>query len=224
MFDQPVRVLLSDDHPSILDALTQRLAHEPDVQVVGAAGSVGETLAQEALLRPDLVVLNLVYDHEVRGIELLRTLRARRAGLRLLVFSGQDERVHAEHALRAGAAGYVMKNAPLDEVCTALRRMVRGEVYTSDVVARSLVRSLVHGGGGDPTAFALRRLTPQERAVLAMVGRGMDTGAMAQALGISRKTAQTHRRRVQRKMGFAQPSQLVHFATLMGSGAPGDAK
>jgi len=219
-----VRVLLSDDHPGILDALTRCLADDPAVEVVGTAGTVEDTLAQEALLRPDAVVLNLVYDHEVRGIDLLRSLRARRPALRLLVFSGQDERVHAEHALRAGAAGFVMKNAPLAEVGTALHRVLRGEVYTSDVVARSLVRSLVHGSSGDPTAFALRRLTPQERTVLAMVGRGMDTEAMARTLGISRKTAQTHRRRVQRKMGFTHPGQLVHFATLMASGAPSDAR
>lgn len=216
----PIRVLLSDDHPAILDALAAVLHTDPALDVVGTASTAKATLDADERLQPDVAIVDLTYQHEPQGFDLVRTLHQRRPSRRVLVFTMHNELLHAATVLKLGAAGYVMKSAPVRTVKEAVHRVVQGEVVTSADVARSILRNLVPGAEGDQTASALRRLSPQERLVFGCLGEGLSTDRIAERLGIGRKTAQTHRRRVQQKLGFSDAAELGRFAVLVATGSP----
>ena len=204
-----IRVLLVDDHAVVREGLRAFLELQDGIEVVGDAADGREGVAAAERLRPDVVLMDLVMP-ELDGLSALRALRKRAPEARTIVltsFLGDDKLLPA---LRAGAAGYVLKNAPPSEVVRAVRAAHAGEAVLDPVVAGRLLEALSRDE--EP----LDRLTPREREVLVLLGRGLSNKRIAQDLRLSEKTVKTHVGHVLAKLGVADRTQAAVVAVRAG--------
>ncbi len=208
MTSSTVRVLLVDDHPIVRYGFARLLAAEPDIVVCGEA--VDARAAIEALANaPDVAVVDISLGAG-SGIDLIRDLKDRLASLHVLVVSMHDELLYAERALRAGAAGYVMKHEATDKIVRAIRTVASGGTFVSEPVSTRLVQRVTTGGAshGSP----LEGLTDRELHVLQLLGRGLGTREIAEQLHVSIKTIESYRARLKDKMKLRSGTELVRFA------------
>ena len=157
----------------------------------------------------DLVVLDLALgDRE--GLEVLKRIKSGKGDCPVLVLSMFDEKVYAERCLRAGASGYVMKEDGAELLLEAIRTILRGEVFVSQVVKERMVRGLARSGGS--AGRTVRDLSDRELQVFRLLGEGLSTREVAERLSLSVKTIESHRARIKEKLGIESASQLVHRA------------
>jgi DNA-binding NarL/FixJ family response regulator len=212
----PVHALLIvDDHPVVRMGLAQLLADEPGLEVVGEAGEPSAALAALRAQRTDLVLLDLSLKTGT-GIDLLRQIRGEFPQTRVLVVSVHDEGVFGERAIRAGANGYVMKDAPYPDLLAAVRKAAKGELAVSDALAAILRASAVQGAR-QGLASPLAGLSDRELEVFDLIGRGLDTRNIAAALKISVKTVETHQQNLKHKLGATSAHHLRRLAFLWSS-------
>jgi len=204
------RVLVVDDHPVVRQGLRLLIDHEPDLEVCAEAETAADALRAVAAHKPDVAVVDLSLKG-ASGLELIKDIRVRHADLPVLVLSMSDESVYAERVLRAGATGYLMKEAATDEVLTALRRVLDGGIYLSEAMASRLLVQLVRGvpaDGGSP----VDRLSDRELEVFGLIGRGLGTGEIARRLHLSPKTIETYRAHIKQKLNLADATELLQHA------------
>jgi NarL family two-component system response regulator LiaR len=206
---EAIRVLVVDDHAVVREGLRAFLDLQDGIDVVGEASDGHEAIAAAEDLRPDVVLMDLVMPR-LDGLAAMRALRERVPGARVIVLTSflDDEKVLP--ALRAGAAGYLLKNAAPQELARAIRAASAGEVLLDPVVAARLVDTLA--GGGEP----LDRLTPREREVLELIGRAFPNKLIARELGLSEKTVKTHVGHVLAKLGVTDRTQAAVVAVRAG--------
>ena len=207
------KIFVIDDHPIIQQGLAQLFGAETNLQLCGGFVGVKEALENVRKVQPDLVVLDLYLDG-LKGLELIKDLRAFFPDLPVLVFSMHDELVYAERALRAGARGYVMKMAPAAQILDAVYRLLRGEVYVSEAMTKRAVTYLF----ATPTASDLageglvETLSDRELQVLRQIGQGKNTRTVAEELHISIKTVHTHRMHLREKLRLPDSQSVLRFA------------
>ncbi len=199
------KVLIVDDHPIVRQGLRSMIDAERDLRIVGEAENEKEARAAIRSLEPDVVVVDLSLEHG-DGINLVRDAHAHHPDIALLVLSMHDESIYAERLLAVGASGYLMKKAAADQLITALRCVLAGETYLSDGVKRAL-RERKRISADDPS-----KLTARELQVLGMIGRGVGSREIAQALSLSVKTIESHRLSIKRKLNLTTNAQLVQYA------------
>lgn len=211
----PVRVLIVDDHPVVRQGLRAFLGSLPDVDLAGEAADADAAVAQAERLRPDVVLLDLVMPGR-DGIAVLAELRARVPESRVVVLTsfGRDEQVVA--AVRAGAAGYLLKDTDPRALAAAVRAAGRGEAVLSPAAAGPLMRRVAAG----PEGAGAGGLTPRERQVLVLLASGRTNAQIAAELVISPKTVKTHVSSVLRKLGVADRTQAALHAVRAGLAAP----
>ena len=207
----PIRVLVVDDHAVVREGLRAFLELQDGIEVVGEAADGQEALEEAARLRPHVVLMDLVMPR-LDGLGAMRTLRESARDVRVIVLTSFLDDDKLLPALRAGAAGYLLKNAQPQEVARAVRAAHAGETLLDPVVASRLVDTLAAEGGQEP----LDRLTPREREVLVLVGRGFPNKRIAQALGLSEKTVKTHVGHVLAKLGVSDRTQAAVLAVRAG--------
>jgi len=214
---ETIRVLVVDDHAVVRRGLFAFLEGEPDIEVVGDAASGDEALETLELLdtegrRPHVVLMDLQME-PVDGIESTRRIRKRYDDLEVVALTsfGEVERVHA--ALEAGASGYLLKDADVDEVAVAVRAAHRGELQLDAAVARRLMGSLRPAASGDGAGT----LTARELDVLRLLGEGYANKAIAAELGITERTTRTHVSSILAKLGLSSRTQAALWATREGS-------
>lgn len=208
-----LQVYLIDDHPVVREGFARALTDEPDMNVVGQAGTAGDALRETAQLKPDVVLVDLnIPDRD--GIELIGALRAQLPNAKLLVLSCYDDEFRVAEALRAGAQGYLVKTSKLEEVVDGIRRIAVGGAPLSPRIAGAVVRAMRkpagEGSGG------LDALTPRERQVLRLLAAGVSTRETAARLTISPKTVETHRVRIYAKLGCKSAVELTRIAVRTG--------
>ena len=203
-------VLLVDDHPIVRQGLQQMIDREPDLTVCGEAEEARSALQAIAVLKPDIVVMDISLNGP-SGIEILRTVRQTDAKLRVLVLSMHDETVYAERALRAGANGYIMKHEAAEKVLLAMRRILNHEVYVSDHISEKMLRQYV-GRTAGMMHSPIEDLTDRELEVYRMIGEGHGTREIAEKLHLSVKTVETYQAHIKEKMSFRSARQLVQHA------------
>jgi two-component system, NarL family, response regulator LiaR len=206
----PIRVLVADDHAVVREGLRALLELQDGIEIAGEAAD-GEQAVEAALrVRPDVVLMDLVMPH-LDGLAAMRALREQLPGARVIVLTSfLDDKLLP--ALRAGAAGYLLKNATPREVVRAVRAAHAGETVIDPVVAARLVETLAASGENEP----LDRLTPREREVLVLIGRGFPNKLIARELGVSEKTVKTHVGHVLAKLGVSDRTQAAVFAVRSG--------
>lgn len=203
-----IRVLVVDDHPIVRLGFTRLLAAEPDIEIAGEAADGPAALALAALADVALVDVSL---GTANGIELVRELKEAAPRLAVLVVSMHDELLYADRALRAGAAGYLMKHEATDAIVRAIRVVAGGGIFVSPAVSGHLVRRWsAHGTSPGPSPLA--GLTDRELHVLELMGKGLGTRAIAEELHISVKTVESYRARLKDKMNLRSGTELVRFA------------
>jgi DNA-binding NarL/FixJ family response regulator len=204
------RVLLVDDHPFMRAGLGQLIDSQPDLVVGGEAGNPAEALQALARQRPDLILTDLTMPGR-SGLEFIKDLRAAHPEIPILVVSMHDEAVYAERVLRAGARGYIMKEAGGENLLGAIRQVLRGEVYVSQKMSARILDDLSARrprGSNSP----IERLTDREFEVFQLIGQGKGTREIAAELHLSPKTVDVHRSHVKEKLGLRDATALIRHA------------
>jgi two-component system, NarL family, invasion response regulator UvrY len=207
-----MKVLVVDDHPIVRAGVRRLLAAEP--QITGAeAATANEALAIFRNDRPDLVILDLNLPG-IGGLEIIGRLKLENASVRILILSMHDNPIYVTHALRAGAAGYVSKNAPPEQMLEAIRRVARGHTYIEHQVAQELALSSIRYPA-DP----LKDLSRRDLEILRLLGEGHSLPQIAETLGIGYKTVANNCSQIKAKLGVARTADLVRIAIQNGIAA-----
>jgi DNA-binding NarL/FixJ family response regulator len=204
------KVLLVDDHPLVREGLGRLINDQPDLIVCGEAEGPVRALEVAASSLPDLAVLDLTLAGG-DGLELCKQLHELYPRLPVLIVSMHDEMLYAERALRAGAAGYVMKQEPQELVMEAIRQTLSGETWLSKQMSAKLLRSL-RGAPAEVPASPLERLTDRELEVFRLVGQGLSVRAIADKLFLSPKTIEAHKEHIKEKLQLHNNNELLQYA------------
>jgi len=205
-----MRILIVDDHPLSRQGLIRMISLEPDLTVCGEASDAPQAIQAARTLRPDMMIVDVTLG-DTSGIELVKDIQARFPGLPMLVVSMHDEALYASRALQAGAMGYIMKEEAIDKVLTAIRRVLSGNIYVSEKVATRMLQG-TQRGAGEPVHSPVQTLSDRELEVFQLMGRGLTTKEIADALHLSVKTVETHRARIKAKVGVTTGPQLLRYA------------
>jgi len=206
------RLLLADDHAMVRRGLRMILDAEPDLEVVAEAGDGAEAIELVVSEQIDLAVLDITMPR-LTGLQAARELAQRRPETKLLMLSMHDNEEYLFEALRAGAAGYVLKSAVDRDLVEACRATLRGETFLYPGAVTALVRAHLERGGDDAE---FDPLTPRESEVVKLVAEGMTTREIADALFISPKTVERHRANVLEKLGMRDRVDLTRYAIRRG--------
>ena len=209
----PIRVLVADDHAIVRTGIRHVLENEPGFTVVGEASNGAEALALAAEVRPDVAVLDISMPG-ISGLETAAALRRESPATRVLILSMYDNTEYVREALRAGVHGYLLKDSAAAELGEAIRTVCRGEAFFSPPVARQLGAAF-RGDGPTPDS-ALSLLSARERQVLAGIARGQTNKEIAQELGISHRTVESHRESLMRKLEVYTVAGLTRVAIAEG--------
>ncbi len=196
-----IRLMLVDDHPLVRDGLRARLADVPGLAVVAEADGADAALAIAPRAAPDLVLMDIGL-RGVNGIEATRRLRAALPAMRVLMLSMHDSAAYVREALQAGAAGYVLKDSPAEEIVEAIHAVMAGGRYLSSAIAAASQRPAAEDDA----------LTPREREVLALIAEGLSSRDIGERLAMGVRTVETHRTNLRRKLDLASPAALVRYA------------
>ena len=213
-----VRILLIDDHRILREGLRALLEREPDFEVIGEAedGRTGVEMAKEA--HPDIILMDISMP-ALNGIDAARQILAHSPPSRIIALTAHSDRNLVREILKAGAVGYVVKDSAVEELTSAVRTVLAGRVYLSPRVAGLVVEGFVTeraAAAGIPAAGVFARLTAREREVLQLMAEGKATKEVAQALSVSVKTAETHRRAIMEKLDLHSVAELTKYAIREG--------
>lgn len=209
----PIRILLADDHDLVRAGLRALLEHITDFTVVGEANNGREALQKTGELHPDVVLMDIAMP-ELNGLDATAKIAAAFPAVRVLMLSMHAGESYVLSALRAGAAGYVLKNVSTAELEMAIRAGARGDLYLSSGVTRHVVTRCLQGVATELNSLA--RLTPRQREVLQLTAEGYTAKAIAQKLAISVRTAEAHRAQLMETLNIHDLAGLVRYAIRMG--------
>jgi two-component system, NarL family, nitrate/nitrite response regulator NarL len=211
-----IRVLLIDDHPVVRSGMARALADERDIEVVGECSTAADGVERAGELRPDVMLVDLALPDR-DGPELIGALRQLVPDSKVLVVSGYDDEYRVAEALRAGAHGYLIKSATVDELVAGVRTVANGGTPLSPSLADVLMR-VVHKSGqrSGKRSGTIDSLTARELQVLRLFASGLSTREVAQNLGISPKTVETHRIRMYEKLDCKSVVDLTRIAVRTG--------
>jgi len=204
------KILLVDDHPMLRAGLAALINKQFDLAVCGEADDAAKALQSIPGSRPDLVVTDLTMPGR-GGLEFIKDLQVMHPGLPVLVVSMHDEMLYAERALRAGARGYVMKEAGGEKLLVAIRQVLNGQVYVSEKMTAQLFEAMTTRrprGSSSP----IEALTDREFQVFQLIGSGKNTRGIATQLCLSSKTVDVHRANIKAKLGITDATALVSHA------------
>ena len=209
--NETIRVLLADDHGIVREGLRLLLRSAPDIAVVGDADNGAAALSLAQQLSPDVVILDLDMPAG-DGATALRAIQEKMPSVRVLILT-----MHAEHErllplLEAGARGYLSKAAASLDLIEAIRVVAAGEVYVRPAAARLLAAAIVPQRADETARSRFRTLSDRERTILRSVAQGYSGAEIARELGISSKTVDAYKRRVEDKLGFRHRTDYVRFA------------
>jgi len=209
-----IRVLLADDHPVVRVGLRALLEGEPDIRVVGEAGSADEAVELVRELQPDVAVLDISMPGN--GLEALRRIAALGLPTRILILTVHAEERYLLPVLQAGGSGYVRKSSLHTDLVQAIRTVARGEVFIDQAAARTLLQGYLERARAGEVQDPAQLLSEREREVLRLTAAGYTAQEIADQLFLSPKTVETYRHRVMQKLGFSRRSELVRFALRIG--------
>ena len=204
-----MKILIIDDHPIVRAGIRRLLAAEPEIEVREATNG-REALGIYRELQPTLVILDLNLPG-IGGLEVLTRLKAADPDARVLVLSMHDDGIHVTRALRAGAAGYVTKNAPPEELLEAIGRVARGHTYIEREIAEDLVFASVR-----KSPHPLKDLSSRDLEILRQLAEGRTLSQIADTVGIGYKTAANNCSRIKAKLGAASTADLIRIALRYG--------
>jgi DNA-binding NarL/FixJ family response regulator len=204
------KVFIVDDHPLLREGLTRLIQLQPELVLSGQASTPHEALNSIALLKPDIVILDLTLSG-LNGLELIKDMKLRSLKSLILVLSMHDESLYAERALRAGAKGYIMKDEAPKDVLKAIHRVLKGEIYLSERMAAKMLHKVADGKSNDKS-LPEGALSDRELQVFQSIGQGRGTRQIAEDLNISAKTVESYRAHIKIKMNLKNAHELTQHA------------
>ena len=228
-----MKVLLADDHRIVRQGLRSLIQAQPDLEVMAEAPDGRQAVDMTRRLRPDVVVMDITMP-ELNGIEATRQITGDEQGVKVIALSMHSDRRFVAEALKAGATGYVLKDAAFEELVTAIRSVVSNRVYLSPRVAGLVVEDYVRrlpprgkredaaprvgdaAPGYVPPSSVFDAITPREREVLQLMAEGFATKEVAHRLHVSVKTVETHRRQIMDKLDLHSVAELTKYAIREG--------
>ena len=204
-----IRVFLADDHELVRQGLKALLERE-GFQVVGEASNGQEALRLVSDARPDVAVLDISMPI-LNGLDAARELQKSSRKTRSILLTRHDENQYVTEALRAGVRGYVLKNQAANDLVHAIQQVCRGEIYLSPSISSTVVEAFL-----SKTPLPSDPLTSRERQILQLIGEGKSSEEIAVLLGISIKTAESHRTRLMGKLDIHELASLVRYAIRRG--------
>lgn len=204
----PLRILVVDDHEIVRDGISAVLERHPNLKVVGSAATGMEAVAAATRLTPEVIVMDLMLP-ELSGVDATERILNLLPRTHVVILSACHTSEHIFRALRAGARGYVVKEAVSADLVRAVLAVVAGEQFLSSQITGAVIGEvLTHPSDQSP----LERLSRREREVLHLTVAGASSAAIAQQLSLSRKTVDTYRSRIMEKVGVSDLTGLIHFA------------
>jgi DNA-binding NarL/FixJ family response regulator len=211
-----IRVLVADDHSLLRRALVELLSQQELVEVVGEAAHGREAVEESEELRPDVVLMDMVMPG-LNGIEATRQIVKRLPSTRVVILTAYLEDERLLEALRAGAAGYVVKNSNLDELLLAIQSVHRGNRYFSTAISDTVpISELLIRAKTEETTSGYDLLTAREREVLQLIAEGKTNKEIATLLKLSVYTVEAHRGRIMEKLNVHSTGEIVRFAVRNG--------
>jgi len=204
------KVFIVDDHPLVREWLTSLLNQHSDLVVCGEAATASEALQRIPASQAEVAVVDLSLK-ESSGIELIKDLKRCCPKLMMLALSMHDESLYAERALRAGAKGYIMKRETTGKIVEGIRSILDGKFCLSPAVSQAITAQFVEGKSLAAPA-SLEQLTDRELAIFDLLGQGLGTRQIAEALSISIKTVQAHCAHMKDKLNLNSASELIRDA------------
>ncbi|MEL6619945.1 MAG: response regulator transcription factor [Pseudomonadota bacterium] len=208
----PIRIMIVDDHPMVAQGIQSVLEDDEDITVVGTLGTGQAALDALNDLDPDVILMDLNMP-EMGGLTATELVLEKRPGTRVLILSMHDSPEYITSALSHGAMGYVLKDVPTDEIRTAIDTVMRGERY----LCTGAEGAIAPKPGDGSTA-----LTGREQTILLQLAQGLSNKEVANALDISVRTVETHRKNIKRKLGISSTAGLTRYAmehgVLQGTG------
>ena len=205
------RILIVDDHPAVREALSIRIAAQPDLEVCGEAAGPAEALQLAAATDPDVAVIDIGLKTG-NGIDLIKRLRARNDKFCAIVWSMYSEDFYAERALRAGAMGYINKEEATGKLLEAIRQVLAGKVYLSQAITEKLLKRAVGRADQEASPSMVSSLSDRELEVFRLIGEGRKTHEIAAQLHLSVKTVETYRDRIREKLDLSDGTELARYA------------
>jgi DNA-binding NarL/FixJ family response regulator len=205
-----IRILLADDHTLVRKGFRLILSQEADLEVVGEASNGQEAVELAQRLTPDIVVLDVAMP-DMNGVAATRAILDVHPECRVLMLSMHGDAVYVRESLRAGARGYLLKEAIDQDLLTAVRALARGQSYLSPAVSNTVLTDYRQRSLGP-----LDQLTAREREVLQMLAEGLTAKEIATRLDISAYTVDAHRSRILKKLQLNSVGELVRFAMRVG--------
>jgi DNA-binding NarL/FixJ family response regulator len=215
-----IKVLIADDQALVRTGFRKILESEPDLEVVGEAGDGGEAVEAALLLRPDVVLMDIRMPR-LDGLEATRRLAGK---TRVLVLTTFDLNEYVYEALRAGASGFLLKDAPADQLVTAIRVVAAGEALLAPSITRRLIEEFARRPPSNALPAELEALSPRELDVLRLVARGLSNAEIASELYVGDATVKTHVSRILQKLGLRDRVQAAVLAYESGLLQPGDSE
>jgi two-component system response regulator NreC len=209
-----LRILLADDHTIVRRGIRALLETQPEIQVVGEAATGAEAITQARALVPDVVLMDIGMP-DGDGLSATEQIRHELPTVNVLLLTIHDDANYLFRALKAGAAGYVLKGAEVNELLNALHSVERGEVYLQPAAAKHLVGNYLKRAS-DAEQEQLRTLTPRQREILTLIAEGLTNQQIADKLVLSPFTVATHRANIMEKLNLHNRTALIRFALRHG--------
>ena len=206
--NHPVRVLIVDDHPLVLEGLIARISAQPDLEVCGEASDVDQALSLASITRPALMIVDLALKGG-NGLDLIKKVKAGDVSPKILVVSAYEEVFFAERALRAGAQGYINKQELPGSIIDAIRKVLRGELYLSANMTQRLAGQALSGSAA---SRGVEGLSDRELQIFQLIGHGNSTRLIAEQLHLSIHTIESHREKIRIKLGLRNGTELLQSA------------
>ncbi len=209
---QKIKVLVADDHPVVRKGLQSCLAKQERLKIVGEAADGDEALRKTRELVPDVVLMDIAMPR-MNGLAVTEVLRKENSKSKILVLSVHNNREYIFRIIRAGAHGYVSKEASPDELLRAIESVYNGHAFFSPEIARAALNQFVSSGGKKEP---FNQLTTREREVLVAIAEGKSNKEIASRLGIGVRTIETHRERIMRRLDIHSVAGLTKYAIANG--------
>jgi two-component system response regulator NreC len=210
-----IRVLLADDHTILRAGLRMMLDAQPDIEVVGEASDGRQALAEAQRLQPDVVLMDITMP-EMNGIEATRQVKRALDSTRVLILTMHENEEYLFQVLRAGASGYILKEAASTELISAIRIVCAGRFYMSPSAQSMMVGDYLQRVRSGEERDSYSALTEREREILKLVAEGHTNNQIAERLFISPKTVDTHRTHIMDKLNLHSRAELVKYAMRRG--------
>ena len=215
-----IRLLLAEDHTIVREGLRSLIDSSKDVEVVGEVGDGREALKKVEEIELDIVLMDIRMPG-LNGIEATRQIKKRFPDVKVLILSMHPDEEYVLEALRAGASGYILKQAAHEELFTAIRAVYRNDVFLSPSVSKKVVEAYSQFNKGIiPEPSVLDKLTQREREVLQLIAEGKSNKEISSLLFISPSTTETHKAHLKEKLGLHKTADLIKYAYRKGITGP----